>query len=99
MSNKQESNKSCQCKPTWDVRCTCWVPHSSFKHCPQKIPTTYYRIMNEYDLYKKMGNGHTIDNIKAYIMKVCDLTDQEWIELREMLEEDFEENNRETDSD
>jgi len=55
--------------------------------------------MNEYDLYKKMGNGHTIDNIKAYIMKVCDLTDQEWIELREMLEEDFEENHRETDSD
>ena len=41
---------NCYCNQTFDVRCCCWVNDETFDKCKQKIPTTYFRITNEYEV-------------------------------------------------
>ena len=86
MSNKQTPSQKCNCKPSWDVRVTCWVEHKTFDTCPEKLRTIYFRIKNDYNLY-----DNTINNIEYYVRTECRLNQREWDELEhKLLVEDFE---------
>ena len=80
----------CYCNPSFDIRCTCWVQNNDgtinkdFLKCPQRHDTTYERIMNEYDYYKKIEkNG--FDSIQNEILNITKLTHNDWIIIKELF--------------
>ena len=82
----------CYCNPSFDIRCTCWVENNDgtinkdFLKCPQRHDTTYERIMNEYDYYKKIEkNG--FDSIKNEILNITKLTQKDWIMIKKIYDE------------
>ena len=82
----------CYCNPSFDIRCTCWVENNDgtinkdFLKCPQRHDTTYERIMNEYDYYKKIEkNG--FDSIQNEILNITKLTQNDWIIIKELFHE------------
>ena len=87
----------CYCNPSFDIRCTCWVQNNDgtinkdFLKCPQRHDTTYERIMNEYDYYKKIEkNG--FDSIKNEILNITKLTHNDWIIIKDIYDEIKKEN-------
>ena len=51
-----------------------------------RVDTTYVRIMNEYEYYKKIEkNG--FDSIKKEILEITKLNEKDWLEIKEMYEE------------
>ena len=73
----------CHCTPNFDVRCCCWVNDKTFDGCYQKVPTTYWRISNDYDLYTKIEEGGIV-SIKNYIQTTCRINDDEWNNIVEL---------------
>ena len=87
---------NCNCNPTFDVRCTCWVTNrngtknKNFKYCPIRCETTYWRIMNEYKYYEQIEkNG--FDSIKKEILKITKLSNEDWNQIKEFYNQDCEE--------
>lgn len=77
----------CYCNPTFDVRCTCWIPDkNTFKRCPQRLSTTVSRISDEVDFYRATNEWRNMDAIKYHpdILKI-ELTTSEWTELKGMF--------------
>ena len=82
----------CYCNPSFDIRCTCWVQNNDgtinkdFLKCPLRHETTYERVMNEYDYYKKIENNG-FDSIKNEILNITKLTHNDWIIIKELYYE------------
>jgi hypothetical protein len=55
-----------------------------------KVNTTYWRIMNDYDLYNKIEK-EGINSIKDYIVNTCLLNEEDWNQILEWYKEDNEE--------
>jgi hypothetical protein len=94
----------CYCNPSFDIRCTCWVENNDgtinkdFLKCPQRHDTTYERIMNEYDYYKKIEkNG--FDSIKNEILNITKLTHDDWIIIKDIYDEINKEDSDDEDTD
>ena len=94
----------CYCNPSFDIRCTCWVENNDgtinkdFLKCPQRHDTTYERIMNEYDYYKKIEkNG--FDSIKNEILNITKLTHDDWIIIKDIYDEIRKEDSDDEDTD
>lgn len=86
----------CYCNPTFDVRCTCWVTNHNgtknedFVKCPMRVNTTYFRIMNEYEYYKKIEkNG--FDSIKKEILEITKLSEKDWLDIKQIYENEHDE--------
>jgi hypothetical protein len=84
----------CNCNPTFDVRCTCWVNDRHWKRCPQRWATAYWRIQNWSEFYE---NGDVCwDKNKKEILKSCKFNERDWeilMDMRKKEEEEQEESN------
>ena len=51
-----------------------------------RVHTTYVRIMNEYEYYKKIEkNG--FDSIKKEILEITKLNEKDWLDIKQTYEE------------
>ena len=86
----------CYCNPTFDVRCTCWVTNHNgtknedFVKCPMRVNTTYFRIMNEYEYYKKIEK-YGFDSIKKEILQITKLSEKDWLDIKQIYENEHDE--------
>lgn len=82
----------CYCNPSFDIRCTCWVQNKNgtinknFLKCPQRHETTYERIMNDYNYYKKIEKDG-FDSIKLEILNITKLSEKDWEYIKQIYEE------------
>ncbi len=77
----------CNCNPTFDVRCTCWVNDRHWKRCPQRWATAYWRIKNWSEFSE---NGEVSwDKNKKYILKTCKFNERDWKILMDMLQDEY----------
>ena len=95
---KNQNKSKCFCNSSFDLRCCCWVlnndgtKNEAFKHCPQKISTTYQRCRDEYDwktFFEEEGQLHLL---KPILKKKCGFTNKDWEEflyfhINQLLEE------------
>lgn len=81
MNSKKIVKYGCNCNISFDVRCCCWVNDKSYDTCHQKIPTVYWRITNDYELYQKIEESG-FNSIKKYIRKTCRLSESEWEKIK-----------------
>ncbi len=90
------NTEMCNCNPSFDVRCTCWVNDKGWKKCPQRWATAYWRINNWSEFYE---NGDVSwDKHKKYILKTCRFNENDWKILLDMKETE-EQERRELDED
>ena len=85
--NSQIVKYGCNCNMSFDVRCCCWLEDATYDTCQQKTSTVYWRITNDYDLYKKIEKDG-ISSIKKYIKQICRLSENEWREIKEFYKID-----------
>ena len=82
----------CYCNPTFDIRCTCWVQNNdgtknkNFIKCPQRHETTYERIINDYNYYKKIEKDG-FDSIKLEILNITKLSEKDWEYIKQIYQE------------
>ena len=50
-----------------------------------RVETTYERIMNEYEYYKKIEKDG-FDSIKKEILKITKLSEKDWLDIKEIYE-------------
>ena len=73
----------CNCNNNFDDRMLCWVNNKNWVKCPMRIINTLDRILNEYKYYKKIEEKG-FHSLQKEIMKICTLTEDNWIELTEL---------------
>jgi hypothetical protein len=87
---EEEERTICHCNNNFDIRVCCWIQHKkTYNNCPMKVNTTYWRIMNDYDLYNKIEK-EGISSIKDYIVNTCLLNEEDWNQILEWYKEEDE---------
>jgi hypothetical protein len=81
--------KTCNCKPDWDVRCVCHPMNKTWKNCPVRVNTAYWLLSNEYEIYKMIEKKGGLKGNKTLFKKELKITDKDWEEMLIMEQEEI----------
>lgn len=71
----------CNCNVATNFRNTCWIKNKEYKRCPMLLRSILMRISEDYQLNTAIQNAG-FESIKEYVMRTCDITNQDWEALR-----------------
>ena len=79
---------TCFCNASFDVRSCCHIHIKSWKNCPQRAPTAYFQMMNEYTTYNLIET-YGLEKLNKKLMKEYKLTNKDWMNILEWYKEDM----------